>query len=86
MDRHGGHKTSHQDDVAARKAIRTAVLALFMVVCLGIVLIWIMMPTNTYQMHWHPSIRQKTGSSTFFGLQGMEKALSSSFLTNNIFT
>ncbi|KAK3428610.1 hypothetical protein EUGRSUZ_E00107 [Eucalyptus grandis] len=41
-----------------------------MVVFLGTVLMWIMLPTNTYREHWFPSIWAKSSTSTFFGYQG----------------
>ncbi|KAJ7951174.1 Ferric reduction oxidase [Quillaja saponaria] len=40
-----------------------------MVVFLGMILIWIMMPTDTYKKIWLPKIRADT-NSTYFGTQG----------------
>ncbi|XP_030468309.2 ferric reduction oxidase 2 [Syzygium oleosum] len=54
----------------AKRIVRDAIWVLFMVVFLGTVLIWIVMPTNTYRNRWSPSIRAKSGSSTYFGNQG----------------
>ncbi|KAI3441773.1 FAD-binding FR-type domain-containing protein [Psidium guajava] len=54
----------------AKRIVRDATWVLSMVVLLGTVLIWIMMPTNTYRNHWSLSILAKSGSSTYFGYQG----------------
>ncbi|KAF8033284.1 hypothetical protein BT93_D2016 [Corymbia citriodora subsp. variegata] len=54
----------------AKRIVREAIWVLFMVVFLGTVLIWIMMPTNTYRKGWSVSIRAKASNSTFFGNQG----------------
>ncbi|XP_030515421.1 ferric reduction oxidase 2 [Rhodamnia argentea] len=54
----------------ARRIVREATWVLSMVVLLGTVLIWVMMPTNTYRKHWSLSIRAKSGSSTYLGNQG----------------
>ncbi|KAL4016167.1 hypothetical protein IC575_023798 [Cucumis melo] len=47
-------------------AIRVLVLILF----LGWIFLWVMMPTNTYRKKWLPKIREKTYQSTYFGSEG----------------
>ncbi|XP_015947735.2 ferric reduction oxidase 2-like [Arachis duranensis] len=47
-------------------AIRLVVL----VVLLGWIFIWIMMPTSTFRQTWLPHLRAKTTTSTYFGSQG----------------
>ncbi|KAB2597744.1 ferric reduction oxidase 2-like [Pyrus ussuriensis x Pyrus communis] len=58
---------SHEGIHIARAAIR--LLAIF-VVFLGTLLIWLMMPTNTYRQIWLPQIRLKASSSTYLGAEG----------------
>lgn len=41
------------------------------IVFLGWMLLWVMMPTNTYRNKWSPEIRMAT-SSTYFGRQGFK--------------
>lgn len=52
-------------DAMVMKAIRLLLMAVFM----GTLLIWVMMPTNTYMQVWLPEIRAKA-NSTYFGRQG----------------
>ncbi|XP_065869412.1 ferric reduction oxidase 2-like [Euphorbia lathyris] len=49
--------------------VRSAIWGLISVIFLGYMMIWVMMPTDTYYLHWLPDIQAKT-SSTFFGEQG----------------
>ncbi|KAL6124158.1 hypothetical protein ACLB2K_076673 [Fragaria x ananassa] len=58
---------SHEGIKKARAAIR---LLLVLVVFGGCVLLYVMMPTNTYKQIWQPRIRAKANSSTYFGSQG----------------
>ncbi|XP_024176269.1 ferric reduction oxidase 2 isoform X1 [Rosa chinensis] len=58
---------SHEGIRMVRTAIR---LFLVLVVFGGCVLIYVMMPTNTYRQIWLPRIRAEAGSSTYFGAQG----------------
>ncbi|KAJ0042296.1 hypothetical protein Pint_17519 [Pistacia integerrima] len=51
------------------EAVRSAIRLLLMVIFLGYMMIWIMMPTNTFFMHWFPEIHSKT-NATYFGKQG----------------
>ncbi|KAH0905358.1 hypothetical protein HID58_037185 [Brassica napus] len=41
-----------------------------MVVFLGTIMLWIMMPTRTYKNKWQPYMRLKFGASTYFGATG----------------
>ncbi|XP_071722014.1 ferric reduction oxidase 2-like isoform X2 [Rutidosis leptorrhynchoides] len=41
-----------------------------MVIFLGTIMMWIMLPTNTYSKTWSPNIKSKVGKSTYFGSQG----------------
>ncbi|KAF2546309.1 hypothetical protein F2Q70_00019114 [Brassica cretica] len=41
-----------------------------MVVFLGTIMLWIMMPTLTYKNKWQPYMRLKFGASTYFGATG----------------
>ncbi|GFY84165.1 ferric reduction oxidase 2 [Actinidia rufa] len=49
--------------------IRLAIRVLIMVIFLGYIMIWIMMPTNTFYLHWLPAIHAKV-DSTYFGQEG----------------
>ncbi|KAF8380183.1 hypothetical protein HHK36_027665 [Tetracentron sinense] len=51
------------------KTARAAIRILLIVVFLGYIMIWIMMPTNTYRQIWLPDVRAKA-NSTYFGVQG----------------
>ncbi|KAG5558642.1 hypothetical protein RHGRI_008553 [Rhododendron griersonianum] len=51
------------------KAIRLGIRLLIMVIFLGYIMIWVMMPTNTFWQHWLPDIQDKV-NSTYFGRQG----------------
>ena len=42
-----------------------------MVVFLGTIMLWIMMPTLTYKNKWQPYMRLKFGASTYFGATGL---------------
>ncbi|KAF3493993.1 hypothetical protein DY000_02058403 [Brassica cretica] len=42
-----------------------------MVVFLGTIMLWIMMPTLTYRNKWLPYMRLKFGASTYFGSSGL---------------
>jgi len=50
----------------AQSIIRLLVVLLF----LGCIMIWIMMPTNTFNLKWLPKIHGKT-DPTYFGAQGL---------------
>jgi hypothetical protein len=50
----------------AQSIIRLLVVLLF----LGFIMIWIMMPTNTFNLKWLPKIRGKA-DPTYFGAQGI---------------
>ncbi|XP_047336064.1 ferric reduction oxidase 4-like [Impatiens glandulifera] len=43
---------------------------MFLIVFIGWLFIWIIIPTSTYKYSWTPNLTKKIGSSTFFGSQG----------------
>ncbi|KAJ4728237.1 Ferric reduction oxidase [Melia azedarach] len=51
-------------------AVRTLIKLLLMAVYLGIVVIWIMAPTNTYRQNWLLRLKSKFNFTTYFGSQG----------------
>ncbi|GLT78043.1 hypothetical protein SLA2020_495920 [Shorea laevis] len=51
------------------KYVRSALRLFLMIVFIGYIMVWIMMPTNTFYLHWLPNIHAKT-DSTYFGKQG----------------
>ncbi|KAL1549835.1 ferric-chelate reductase (NADH) [Salvia divinorum] len=50
-------------------AVRTAILLVALVIFLGNIMMWIIMPTDTYYNIWVPHLMAAT-NSTFFGIQG----------------
>lgn len=52
-----------------KNLIESAILWFIAIIFVGYVLIWVMMPTNTFHLHWFPAIHWKT-ESTYFGEQG----------------
>ncbi|CAL5367340.1 unnamed protein product [Camellia sinensis] len=52
-----------------KKKTRLAIGVLVLVIFLGYIMIWLMMPTNTFWLHWLPDI-QANADSTYFGQQG----------------
>lgn len=59
------------DSFKGMKKLKSAILLFLMMVFVGYILIWFMMPTNTFYLHWLPDIQLKT-DSTYFGQQGFE--------------
>ncbi|KAH9646866.1 Ferric reduction oxidase 2 [Citrus sinensis] len=51
------------------ETIKSAIKLLVMVIFLGYILLWIIMPTNKFYLNWLPQIQSKT-NSTYFGEQG----------------
>ncbi|XP_020548931.1 ferric reduction oxidase 2-like isoform X2 [Sesamum indicum] len=51
------------------KSIQITIKLLILVIFLGYIMIWIMMPTNVFWLHWLPDIHKKA-DSTYFGEQG----------------
>ncbi|KAK6239803.1 hypothetical protein QUC31_005272 [Theobroma cacao] len=51
------------------RVVRAAIRLLLTVICLGICMMWIMLPTNTYRQKWRASITKRV-LSTYFGTQG----------------
>lgn len=58
------------DSFKGMKKLKLAILLFVIMVFVGYILIWIMMPTNTFYLHWLPQIQVKT-NSTYFGQQGL---------------
>lgn len=52
------------------KNVQLAIKLLVLVIFLGYMMIWIMMPTNIFWLHWLPRIHAAT-ASTYFGEQGL---------------
>ncbi|CAN8295977.1 unnamed protein product [Cochlearia groenlandica] len=52
------------------KTIKRVVKVLMMMIFLGTIMLWIMMPTLTYRNKWLPLMRIKFGASTYFGATG----------------
>lgn len=63
------------DSYRGMKKLQSAVMLFIVIIFVGYIMIWIMMPTNTFYLHWLPEIHAKT-DSTYFGEQGsnFEKA------------
>ncbi|KAH7513089.1 hypothetical protein FEM48_Zijuj12G0159500 [Ziziphus jujuba var. spinosa] len=59
---------SSQENV--RRVIRATIKLLVVLVFMGTILIWIMMPTNTFRQKWRIQIRAKYNNSKYFGSQG----------------
>jgi len=53
-----------------KKVIKNVIKLLTMVILMGTVVIWIMMPTSTYKKIWLKSMRAKVGKSIYFGKPG----------------
>ncbi|XP_068330740.1 ferric reduction oxidase 2-like [Pyrus communis] len=53
------------------RTVRSIMRLLLMVVFVGYMMIWIIMPTNTYYLKWFPHIHKKT-DSTYFGQEGAD--------------
>lgn len=49
--------------------IQQAIKLLVLLILMAYFMIWIMMPTNTFYLHWLPHIYAKL-NSTYFGQQG----------------
>lgn len=50
--------------------IHLAIKLLTIVIFLGYGMIWILMPTNVFWLHWLPEIHAKV-DTTYFGLEGL---------------
>ncbi|CDP08776.1 unnamed protein product [Coffea canephora] len=60
---------SHGGGAKATNIIRGAIVGLCIIVFLGYIMMWCIMPTDTYYNKWVPHIMAST-NSTYFGLQG----------------
>ncbi|KAK2983561.1 hypothetical protein RJ640_023095 [Escallonia rubra] len=56
-------------DYEGIKKAQLSIKVLIVVIFLGYMMVWMMMPTNTFWRHWLPDIHAKT-DSTYFGSQG----------------
>ncbi|KAG7655256.1 Ferredoxin-NADP reductase (FNR) nucleotide-binding domain [Arabidopsis suecica] len=54
-----------------KKVIKNVIKLLTMLILMGTVVIWIMMPTSTYKKIWLKSMRAKLGKSIYFGKPGV---------------
>ncbi|VVA89639.1 unnamed protein product [Arabis nemorensis] len=64
----GGSSPSPGDEF--KDMIKVVTKFLMMVIFLGTIMLWIMMPTLTYRNKWLPHMRIKFGASTYFGATG----------------
>lgn len=65
--------------------IKLVIKLLIMVIFLGYMMIWVMMPTNTFWMHWLPDM-QAMDDSTFLGKQGLCSNFYNIYLTYSYIT
>ncbi|XP_010477584.1 PREDICTED: ferric reduction oxidase 3, mitochondrial-like [Camelina sativa] len=54
-----------------KEVIKNVIKLLTMVILIGTMVIWIMMPTSTYKKIWLKSMRAKLGESIYFGRPGV---------------
>ncbi|KAL1192217.1 Ferric reduction oxidase 3 [Cardamine amara subsp. amara] len=54
-----------------KEVIKKVIKVLAMVILMGTMVIWIMMPTSTYKKIWLTSMRAKLGKSIYFGKTGV---------------
>lgn len=59
--------TSSHENIGTVRAI---IKLLLMAVYLGTLMLWVLMPTNTYRQNWLPHLRAKFNFTTYFGVQG----------------
>lgn len=52
------------------KVMRASILGLVIIIFVGYIFMWIMLPTSTYRSHFYPKIDAHT-KSTFFGVAGL---------------
>ncbi|KAM7491585.1 hypothetical protein LguiA_034506 [Lonicera macranthoides] len=52
-----------------RRSVKVGIKVLIMMIVMGYMMVWVMMPTNTFYLHWLPNIHANVDSS-FFGQQG----------------
>ncbi|GKU88055.1 hypothetical protein SLEP1_g2364 [Rubroshorea leprosula] len=56
---------------ASIRMVRAAMKGLLLVMFLGILMMWVMMPTNTYREKWRVKISDKVSNSTYLGTSGL---------------
>lgn len=52
------------------RVIRASILGLVIIIFIGYIFMWIMLPTSTYSSHFYPKI-EAHAKSTFFGVAGL---------------
>lgn len=67
-EKHKLQATASPSHVRSR-ANGATIMGLILIIFLGYLMIWIMMPTNVYREHWAIKIHAQT-NSTYFGRQG----------------
>ncbi|XP_010556561.1 PREDICTED: ferric reduction oxidase 2 [Tarenaya hassleriana] len=70
MDRNDSVNPSPPGKDHLNDVIKGVIKLLIAVIFLGIIMIWIMVPTQTYRKIWLPTLRAKLGNSTYFGAAG----------------
>ncbi|KAE9595488.1 hypothetical protein Lal_00030929 [Lupinus albus] len=55
--------------MANQETMKRSIKMLFLVVFVGWIFIWIMLPTNTSRLKWLPELRKET-DSTYYGIEG----------------
>lgn len=58
------------ESMMSGKIVRGAIRVVLMAVAMGILMMWIVMPTNAYRKHWLLGIREEVNNSTYIGTQG----------------
>ncbi|KAL7583087.1 hypothetical protein Lser_V15G43873 [Lactuca serriola] len=58
------------DHTRTNKMIQLTIKVMVITIFLGYIMIWVMMPTNTFWLHWLPRIHSATNSSYFGQQQG----------------
>ncbi|XP_049410456.1 ferric reduction oxidase 2-like [Solanum stenotomum] len=62
-------QNQNDDEVGPSQQYRSILRLLVLLILMGYFMIWIMMPTNTFYLHWLPHLYAKL-NSTYFGQQG----------------
>lgn len=62
-------RDKEMDKMAMRRSVKVGIKVLIMMIVMGYMMVWVMMPTNTFYLHWLPNIHANV-DSTFFGQQG----------------
>lgn len=62
-------RVAQRSSQGENNVIQTMIMALLLVISVGYVFIWIMVPTNTFKQNWLVKVRAEA-NSTYFGAQG----------------